>query len=1622
MAQLSFILLIASLPILFPPVKPSDLSPPAPNISVTPAKARFLVGDAVSISCAAPAPPSTDRIQAFRFTGTSGWASDVRTSRRTSVHTFTVTGPRDGGFHTCSYSVVRRGGRVLHSPPSRAVFINIRDRPTQPNLTVTPSGLTVQGQPLLFLCMAPPSKAPRRHFRFLRDELEVSEGIVEGSGSARLRVERSSQNQTGNFSCSYEEMTEGRWIASYPSEAVAVVVEDPCPPPVLWVEPPSGVVTVGQRLRLTCSASRRHFRRRFRFFRDGIELTPGDLIDGVISDVTGDGSQLVFPRISPEFSGNFSCLLEEEVGGAWVEAPPSEGVAVVVMDLSPPAPNISVTPAKARFLVGDAVSISCAAPAPPGTDRIQAFRFNGTSGWASDVRTSRRTSVHTFTVTGPRDGGVHTCSYSVVRRGGRVLHSPPSRAVVIDVRDRPTQPNLTVTPSGLTVQGQPLLFLCMAPPSKAPRRHFRFLRDELEVSEGIVEGSGSARLRVERSSQNQTGNFSCSYEEMTEGRWIASYPSEAVAVVVEDPCPPPVLWVEPPSGVVTVGQRLRLTCSASRRHFRRRFRFFREGIELTPGDLIDGVISDVTGDGSQLVFPRISPEFSGNFSCLLEEEVGGAWVEAPPSEGVAVVVMDLSPPAPNISVTPAKARFLVGDAVSISCAAPAPPGTDRIQAFRFNGTSGWASDVRTSRRTSVHTFTVTGPRDGGVHTCSYSVVRRGGRVLHSPPSRAVVIDVRDRPTQPNLTVTPSGLTVQGQPLLFLCMAPPSKAPRRHFRFLRDELEVSEGIVEGSGSARLRVERSSQNQTGNFSCSYEEMTEGRWIASYPSEAVAVVVEDPCPPPVLWVEPPSGVVTVGQRLRLTCSASRRHFRRRFRFFRDGIELTPGDLIDGVISDVTGDGSQLVFPRISPEFSGNFSCLLEEEVGGAWVEAPPSEGVAVVVMDLSPPAPNISVTPAKARFLVGDAVSISCAAPAPPGTDRIQAFRFNGTSGWASDVRTSRRTSVHTFTVTGPRDGGVHTCSYSVVRRGGRVLHSPPSRAVVIDVRDRPTQPNLTVTPSGLTVQGQPLLFLCMAPPSKAPRRHFRFLRDELEVSEGIVEGSGSARLRVERSSQNQTGNFSCSYEEMTEGRWIASYPSEAVAVVVEDPCPPPVLWVEPPSGVVTVGQRLRLTCSASRRHFRRRFRFFRDGIELTPGDLIDGVISDVTGDGSQLVFPRISPEFSGNFSCLLEEEVGGAWVEAPPSEGVAVVVMDLSPPAANISVTPAKARFLVGDAVSISCAAPALPGTDRIQAFRFNGTSGWASDVRTSRRTSVHTFTVTGPRDGGVHTCSYSVVRRGGRVLHSPPSRAVVIDVRDRPTQPNLTVTPSGLTVQGQPLLFLCMAPPSKAPRRHFRFLRDELEVSEGIVEGSGSARLRVERSGQNQTGNFSCSYEEMTEGRWIASYPSEAVAVVVEDPCPPPVLWVEPPSGVVTVGQRLRLTCSASRRHFRRRFRFFRDGIELISGDLIDGVISDVTGDGSQLVFLRISPEFSGNFSCLLEEEVGGAWVEAPPSEGVAVVVMGGFSSPAEFEFPPLVIGGVVGVALTLLVILLAAWLGRRRRSQWGGEEDLDPKMSPDRLF
>ncbi|NWH22799.1 FCRL5 protein, partial [Grus americana] len=328
----------------------------------------------------------------------------------------------------------------------------------------------------------------------------------------------------------------------------------------------------------------------------------------------------------------------------------------------------------------------------------------------------------------------------------------------------------------------------------------------------------------------------------------------------------------------------------------------------------------------------------------------------------------LSPPdlplPPNITVTPEKTEYLIGDTVSLRCVAPWTK--EKIQGFQFSGTSGWAVDVRTTKRTYTYRFNITGPKDGGAHACTYTVINRLRRPLRSQESRSIILSVRDHPPQPTLTFNSStSVVIEGQTLVFLCKAPAGDAERR-FRFYKEKVKVINvnELILRENEAQLQVVEINQNFSGNFTCGYEEKTEGRWIPSYPSQAVQVLVKEPASAPTLGADPPTRVVSENYPLRLTCEASRDEFGLRFRFYRNGVEIPPGQ--GGSKTKNVGNFSEILFPRSPGKFGGTFSCGVEENVGGTWVPSPRSEGVDVTVKARSQLIPLVAGCAAGAAAL--------------------------------------------------------------------------------------------------------------------------------------------------------------------------------------------------------------------------------------------------------------------------------------------------------------------------------------------------------------------------------------------------------------------------------------------------------------------------------------------------------------------------------------------------------------------------------------------------------------------------------------------------------------------------------
>ncbi|XP_068777898.1 Fc receptor-like protein 5 [Struthio camelus] len=420
-----FLPLLATLQIFFLCGSPADLPAP-PNIFVSPEKMEYLIGDAVSFRCEAPS--SKAKVQGFQFSGTAGWAVDIRTFRKAYTYSFNITGPKDGGSHTCRYTVTDRLLRPVRSKESKAIIINVKDPPLPPMLSLnTSSGVVSEGYPLLFICMAPGNTVERR-FHFYKEGAEVIPGAEVNSSetSAQLCIPQSSQNHTGNFTCAYEEEVEGRWILSFVSSIVTVFVKEPPFAPELGVDPSSAVVTEGYPLRLTCIAFRDDSRLRFHFYRDGVEIPPGQAGSETTAMNPGNFTELLFPQTPRRFSGKFTCGFEEDVDGTWVPSPQSKVLEVTVKD--PPAqPDLILNPASGEVREGDPLLITCVAYGTSGEWKFYFYK-DGTEQFSEAC--TRNRSFFSIPAAKPTVTGQFTCRYEE-RVSGKWIPSPLSQAMMV---------------------------------------------------------------------------------------------------------------------------------------------------------------------------------------------------------------------------------------------------------------------------------------------------------------------------------------------------------------------------------------------------------------------------------------------------------------------------------------------------------------------------------------------------------------------------------------------------------------------------------------------------------------------------------------------------------------------------------------------------------------------------------------------------------------------------------------------------------------------------------------------------------------------------------------------------------------------------------------------------------------------------------------------------------------------------------------------------------------------------------------------------------------------------------------------------------------------------------------
>ncbi|TFJ97270.1 DNA-directed RNA polymerase I subunit RPA49 [Platysternon megacephalum] len=207
------------------------------------------------------------------------------------------------------------------------------------------------------------------------------------------------------------------------------------------------------------------------------------------------------------------------------------------------------------------------------------------------------------------------------------------------------------------------------------------------------------------------------------------------------------------------------------------------------------------------------------------------------------------------------------------------------------------------------------------------------------------------------------------------------------------------------------------------------------------------------------------------------------------------------------------------------------------------------------------------------------------------------------------------------------------------------------------------------------------------------------------------------------------------------------------------------------------------------------------------------------------------------------------------------------------------------------------------------------------------------------------------------------LQDHPAAPALSVSPRHpVYFPGEAVTLQCMVPPGAHPATGFQLSR----VGGRNLSSGSSDTHTLSITGLGDAGSFTCLYWICPSRQCIQSWESRPISIYVTDPPSRPALSIDPQSGVVSEGLPLLISCMAPSDAGDRRFHFYKDGDELVPGDVGSEISTTEPSTGSVNVSVLsipwASPNNTGEFTCGYEVNMSGRWVPSPRSRAVKVTV------------------------------------------------------------
>ncbi|XP_043382787.1 immunoglobulin superfamily member 1-like isoform X2 [Chelonia mydas] len=500
--------------------------------------------------------------------------------------------------------------------------------------------------------------------------------------------------------------------------------------------------------------------------------------------------------------------------------------------------------------------------------------------------------------------------------------------------------------------------------------------------------------------------------------------------------------------------------------------------------------------------------------------------------------------------------------------------------------------------------------------------------------------------------------LSGEQVNLTCSAPEREEVSGYRFFYHKGQQDPSIVLNPNAGARLEFTAEKGN-AGLYSCAYWRLESNQEILSRNSSSVSTSVTRvpaPLPAPQLTVSPNQPVYVTGETVTLTCSADWASTVSGIRFFRDGQEIHSKELSPPWYSYT----EFIPLSEVSISQAGTYTCESWKTVSGREI---PSERSRPISITMTAPlsAPQLTVSPKQPVYVTGETVTLTCSADGASTVSGIRFFR-DGQEIHSKELSPPwySYTEFIPLSEVSISQAGTYTCeSWKTV--SGREIPSERSRPISIAVTAPLPAPQLTVSPKQpVYVTGETVTLTCSADRASNVSG-IRFFRDGLKIHSKDLPPpwySYTESIPLSEVSRSQARTYTCESWKTVSGREIPSERSRPISITVTDHPPLPSLSMDPPSGVVSEGFPLLVTCMAPRDANQRRFHFYKDSVKLVPGDAGSEISTTEPSTSSMnisvLSILQASPNNIGEFTCEYEENVSGRWIPSHRSHALNVTV--------------------------------------------------------------------------------------------------------------------------------------------------------------------------------------------------------------------------------------------------------------------------------------------------------------------------------------------------------------------------------